>query len=58
MPFYLYYCMKCGAEREDMRLIADRRTGPKCDHCSAPMTLQLTPPTVIVKNPAVPRSKS
>lgn len=57
MPLYTYRCNPCKKERDDMRCIAERHDGPKCDRCGKKMTLQISPTAGVVINPAVPRSK-
>jgi len=49
MPFYDYACLKCGAEVEAMRSIANRMEGPKCE-CGTPMKLLVSSPAFKIDN--------
>lgn len=55
MPLYEYRCEPCNKERTDIRTIAERHEGPRCDRCKQEMNLVVSPVAGIVKNPAVPR---
>lgn len=57
MPIYEYICGGCGSVQEEIRCIADRDKGPKCEtcKCSVPMHPRLSPTRGNVKNPAVPK---
>ena len=60
MPVYSYRCEQCGRERIDIRCIAEKDKGPKCDRCSPRRVMDLfieTPPLGIVKDPAAGPSK-
>jgi len=54
-PLYDYRCEDCENGRQDMRTVAERHDGPKCDFCSGQMKLVISPVAGVVKNPAVPR---
>jgi hypothetical protein len=56
MILYEYQCPNCGAVKSASRKLEDRHNGPK--HCSRPMDLLISPVGGVVKNPAVPRSKT
>ena len=55
MPLYTYKCEDCEKTRTDIRCIAERHDGPKCDFCGSPMKLAIDPVVGVVKNPAAPR---
>ncbi len=64
MPFYLYKCPRCDAEREEMRSMDDRnRNLPLCaatrlcynGDVPCEMELVTTPVAGYVRNPAVPK---
>lgn len=55
MPLYEYECPRCASQRSDVRTVEQRHDGPKCDFCSTPMALVVSPVRGVVKNPAVPR---
>jgi putative FmdB family regulatory protein len=60
MPLYEYECKDCGQTRTDIRCIADRERGPKCDRCKPRRTMTQIisgPPMGIVKDPAAGPSK-
>lgn len=56
MPIYTYVCLRCDFTEEQIRCTADRDTSVKCPDCERGMLeRQVDAPSVIVKNPAVPR---
>lgn len=55
MPIYEYKCPHCESQRTDIRSIAERDDGPRCDRDNVKMLRLLSPTPGIVKNPAVPR---
>lgn len=58
MPLYEYVCPKCDRGSAEMRKLDERFDGPTCQRCLVPMALQVSAVSVIVKNPAVPRSSN
>lgn len=57
MILYEYQCPNCGAVKSAQRKVENRHNGPK--HCgSKPMELLISTVAGVVKNPAVPRSKT
>ena len=63
MPFYIYKCPRCDAEREEMRPMDDRnKDRPVCYNGDVPCTMELVTAPVpgFVRNPAAGprRSKS
>jgi len=45
MPTYTYTCDSCGAEREDIRRVADRHDPTDCE-CGASMRFRIIPPQI------------
>lgn len=54
MPLYTYLCKWCQQTRVDLRTIAERDKGPKCDRCkpARKMKRQMDAVHGVVKNPA------